>query len=493
MNFEGEKIARILAILLLLGCGAIQKYTGPASVLFVVLVVWVAIGAQWSRASWFSLCLLSACGCFSYLNSRGGLWNLAAFSICAIAFVGNREKLHLPHSTLDWWFRVLCLSLTVINLLGLCLCNPTAWSFRLLGIASFLGCLGIGWLAHCQKLDEEKIALWLKTLGWCSVYLLFSSFNQKYVLLPFSLPFLPLRMDAEVGDAYGTTNASGTFGMGELMGEFQLLCGILFLSVLFNRNCMEKFHLSGYWLGGIICCCCINILLANSRSCLLLLGVATALLFLYGSIIAKRLNRKALLLLGIGFIFMLYVAGDLVNWDNLSESYAKVGRDTKVTIENILNGEAINRGLPFQMGWARLQERSWVLGFGFGAGYSNLWAWTGNPDGFSPFFNAIVVDSHSLYLSLVPVFGWTGAVLYVSILLLTLLRLCAALLRPELPEHWKMLIAGMACVWLMFLIDEYKINALRSNNYLLLIWIFIGISHALCRCREPDTKDGVSS
>ena len=56
-----------------------------------------------------------------------------------------------------------------------------------------------------------------------------------------------------------------------------------------------------------------------------------------------------------------------------------------------------------------------------------------------------------------------------------------------------MLIAGMACVWLMFLIDEYKINALRSNNYLLLIWIFIGISHALCRCREPDTKDGVSS
>ena len=149
MNFEGEKIARILAILLLLGCGAIQKYTGPASVLFVVLVVWVAIGAQWSRASWFSLCLLSACGCFSYLNSRGGLWNLAAFSICAIAFVGNREKLHLPHSTLDWWFRVLCLSLTVINLLGVCLCNPTAWSFRLLGIASFLGCLGIGWLAHC--------------------------------------------------------------------------------------------------------------------------------------------------------------------------------------------------------------------------------------------------------------------------------------------------------------------------------------------------------
>lgn len=478
MGFKGKNIVFVLIFLLLIGCGTIYKYTSIASLLFVAVIILIASYKQKQYGVWFSTCLLSACACFAYINPRGGLWNLTALGVVVMAWCGKRDRLALPITFPDLLFRMLCVALTVINILGIIFRNPTGWSFRLLGLASFLGCVGLSWIVHAQQLDEEQVSIWLKTIGWCSVYIMFSAINQKYMIVPLHLPFLPLRMD-DYGEAYGTTNASGCFGVGELMGEFQLLCGLIFFGMLVNQSCIEKFRLNVTWLVGIILCCGVNIVLANSRSCLLLLIVGYVVLFIYANFTMRRLNRCVVFSLIGMFFLLLIVWGNWLNWDNLVGAYANVGRYAKVTPLNILNGEAINRGLPFRMGFSRLFEERWWLGYGFGAGYSNLWAWTGSPDGYSRFFNGVVVDSHNLYLSLVPIFGWFGAVLYFVIILFTMFRLAHSFFFTSIPDHWKMFSACLYCAWIMLIIDEYKINMLRANNYLLFIWIFIGISHAL--------------
>lgn len=488
MNFKGKDIFFALIILLLIGCGSIQKYTGIFSLAFVAITGGLIFKFRLRYGTWFVICLLTACGCFAYLNPRGGLWNLAVWGAIAAGWATRKHDSRLsPESAWDSWLCVLCVCLAVLNTLGLIFKNPTTIDFRILGWLSLTGGIGLCWFAQSRKPYTAAWTIWLKTLGWSSIFLLFSAFNQKYILIPFNLPFLPLRIDQEYGEAYGTTNASGSFGVGELMGEFQLLCGIIFLTILLHRSSMNRFKLKYYWVLLVELCCTLNIILANSRSCLILLGLVAVILP------AINLFRKQRSNLGIGIVGalllagLLYTKGEIVNWDNLTDAYAKVGQKESFNIENVLNGQAINRGLPFEMGYARLFEENWHLGYGFGTGYSNLWAWTGNPDGYSPFFDAIVVDSHSLYLCLVPIFGWVGAVIFVLILCLTLLRTCQAIFNPFLEQHFRTLAVAFFCVWLCFLIDEYKINILRCNNYLLLMWLFLGLSHSLCRMGQKQS------
>jgi hypothetical protein len=480
--FAVSSIYWALTAFLFFGMLAIHSFTGIFSLLVPPLL---GVGAYWlatKRGKWFLICLLFACGHFAYLNPRGGLWNLIAFFAFSLLFFRRNSKSGQPSYALERVTVILVVMLTILNFGGLIFKNTYGWDFRILGAFSFLGCVYLFRHTMTSNLTPVRISGLLKIWGVVNLYMLFAAINQRFILVPYDLPFLPLRTD-EFGESYGTTNNSSTFGVGELFGEYQAISFCVFWMLAYNRKVMKQLSLSSIYVHLICLACALNVVLANSRSGFILMVIFVLFMLLSGFIglfgLTPIAMRKLLLLVSVWGI--LSVFGDALNFENLQYDFNKT-ISQELTVANILNGQAINRGLPFEMGWGRLFEENWTIGYGFGTGYSNLYAWTGSFDGYSPYFNAVVVDSHSLYLSIVPIFGWLGSVLFIFIFLVTMFRLGYTVVCHHHSAHFLLPICvGLFFGWFIFLVDEYKINALRCNNYLLIIWFFLGLSHAVCR------------
>jgi len=203
---------------------------------------------------------------------------------------------------------------------------------------------------------------------------------------------------------------------------------------------------------------------------------------LYGliSIIYKKSTKALLKLSSIILFFILAISavGIYIGTDVILKRFTDV-EIFSLSLKDISEGRGINREEVFIVGVSRINELSWTLGYGFGTLESNRIAWFGNL--YHPFY-----DFHNIYLSLPIIFGWGGATAFLFIIFTVLFRLMIALknMKNISDSFMANIIIGLIVFWITFLIHEYKINILRNVHYVMLIFIWLGISNSIANTSE---------
>jgi len=216
----------------------------------------------------------------------------------------------------------------------------------------------------------------------------------------------------------------------------------------------------------------INISLSASRSAFGLLFLGTILFILISK---SKIKLKNYFIYGTFIFFILFLLWKPLKLGFIIERFVDPKQAAPLIIDNdfnIITGEGTARELAFSYFWKRFPEENWIIGYGFGVPKSNRIAWFKDPE--TP-----RADYHSLYLSLIMLYGYIGSIVYILIILVTIIRLYRLLKAKHTQVPYRLAATAFFLVLVFLLINEYKVSLLRMPHYHLLTWLWLGFSNAL--------------
>jgi len=467
---EGKYLVLFLIGLLVANFTIKTIYPNPAiwltSTIFLILYSFIFFINK-ADISYFIIFIIVGCH-FTIAPNQGGLFNLLAVLGLTIKLFSGRRGIYYSIAILPKLLKLLFIVLILSNFISTIFFNTGTFAEQVFGILSFLSCI----LFFFFAMDNAKygsFSLLLKVIVVLAGYNLIIALNQRFFGIYLNTPLAPLVIQSE---GYQSTNSSGTFGSSALFGEFYLLT---FIFLVFSRYLGIGRSVSKSRLMSIgIIFSLFNVLLSNSRSVLILAATSSLILLLI--MISKK--KSIITLLRFLIIIAVFIAAGLLFglFDVIGEKMNNISIQS-LTVGSIISGEDINRGIIFSNAVKRLAENSWLLGHGYGVFETNANAWFGE-FGFSFYGKGHeIYDIHNLYLGLPMLFGWFGAFSYIGIILYILLRLLSSLKHQNDQSYG--IFAGLTVLWLVFLINEYKVNAIALPHYHLLIWILLGYSYGI--------------
>lgn len=426
------------------------------------------------------------CSHFNYANTQGGLWNLLTFGIIIVYYLLVKPGKVFEEP--DILIKLLIVVLVVSNITGYILKNPMPTMSRLLGAATFFSYILMYYLASNQFITPERVKnLILAT--WIAVVCMFSAaLNQQHVFMKFNTPLLGGYSAGTGGTIVDAVNRGGsTLNHFELFGEHAMLTITLLIPFMVSRFTQRQLGFKGYMLSLIVMFSMFNILISGTRAPFILVVLA-AMLYLIIFIVfplAVVDTRKSYMLYAVVAIIFVSMLGRFVGLDLLKERMGRVYL-SKITVESILSGADINRGPIFSLALQRIQGDSWYIGYGYGVPDSNRIAWFGTK--YTPWLS----DLHSLYLSLPMVYGWFGSAAFLLIIIVTFIRLTYVALKWRQSKNYLVTLSvGLIFFWVFFMTDQYKVSILRSPNYHMIFWIWLGLSNAVIKTLKEASSEEV--
>jgi len=467
------------ALCLLAGHLVLKEYMPFAAVgaIGFIAVAWVLYYVLFVRGDSFGFILVIFISShFSYADNQGGLWNLMSFALILgyILTRRTRESFRRQDITLN----IVLLVFVISNVAGWAFNNPMPILPRLLGAASFFGYLLMFRLVMDIRLSEKRTQQFLTITGLMLLYTVAVGLNQRYAFVNINTPLLGAYSAGHGAITYGSTNAQGTFRNSELFGEYSVLNLALFIPFLCTSITQRILKIRLTTIIGIILLCIVGVLITSTRSAAIL-SVFTTLVYLFvflpRPMRAIDASRRQFIMFAVGALFIV-VAGSIVGLGSLDEDLSTLA-DRHFSVKNIISGKSINRGPLVEMALNRIESESWALGFGYGVSRSNLWAWIGQDPAR---LDSTIAGYHNLYLSLPMIYGWTGSLAFLLLILITATRLVLTAWKYRREKTYLPVIAlGFSVFWMIFIIDQYKISVLRNPNYHMLFWIWLGLSNAI--------------
>jgi hypothetical protein len=335
------------------------------------------------------------------------------------------------------------------------------------------------------KVAKFHITISLKIVTLLSILLLFVAVNQKIILLDSSLPIFGAVAYPTVRSlsiAFSFSRFPSLFCDYELYAEFSLLMLIIAYSIIMDKRAIDYYSF-GIYPYILLFSSFLGIILSGTRSGFLLAIVFIIIFSLFRFNLLFTESIKRLILIVILILPILLIFGDKIGFGYLMDRFSEININF-IGIESLRTGEEINRKQVYDLGYARLAQDNWLLGFGFGRGVGNEKAWFGvnfmqqtgriNP-----------LDFHSLYLCFPMIYGWIGGMTY----LILIVYIIVLLFRKYFffKDHPLGGIAsGFAFMFMFFLIDQIKINSLRYYNYHFLIWILMGVALSIVNTKIKD-------
>jgi len=406
---------------------------------------------------------------FNYGSNQGGVVNYVALFVIVAAIITKNIKIK----------RDLPLLATVgilltFNFAGYFF-NPTA-SFTEVakGATAFVAYILVFVFCSSLRFRLNNTGSFLVVLLFISLYSMFIAMNYKWNIYVIDNPIPFLTPNPE---RFGSLTGTNMTGNSELYGEECLMLLAFCMPILLSIKHV-KFTINTNWLiiTLVLLTSVVGLFLSRSRSVFILLVIFILLLPFLLKMVGLNIGftlRKIIIPIFL-LISIVYVL-----WDVLSMDYS-LGRlveiDTShLTGEGIISGEQINRGPIFKVGYDRLRNESWFIGFGWLTMDYNLENSLGR---FREYWN----DLHSLYLTLPLYFGWIGTVAFLSIILITLKRLLSVIgLNKSSPGGWSLVALCFLLSIILFVLNEFKIGIIREPNYFMTIWIWLGLANALYR------------
>ena len=434
------------------------------NIIGIIIISFFIFSQTHNKDQSFKLILIIfICSNFNYAPNFGGLFNIIGFAVVILYIFLNRLKLNdiIPK---DKPINFLLFILILFNALGWLTKNPSAKFDIFIGAISFFGYISVFYLVSSLRISKFHIALFIKTVIFINFVSLFFALNNRFFHVFTSLK-TPLFWIEE--SRFESQFFTSMIGHSELYGEFGLLSFLLITPFFFLKHNIYKNLLKQKLILSGIIVTLINLLLSFSRSAFLLLFLGLFLFFLF-SLSRYRVKIYTTKLVLIILIFIAIIFTTDLNFILLRLSQIEF---SKWNISAITTGEGINRGYAFSFAYDRLNDESWNIGYGWGTKESNRIAWFVNP-------TIVRADYHSLYLSLPMLYGWVGSIAFVLILLVLLIRMVILIFERK-NEYFLMPSIGFFLLLCIFIINEYKISALRLSNYHMLVWIWLGFINSI--------------
>ena len=269
------------------------------------------------------------------------------------------------------------------------------------------------------------------------------------------------------------TRSSGTFLSYEAYAEYSISIIALLLPGVLSGS-FKKADTKLY----ILCLLTIflgvfSIVLSATRSFILLLPV---LIFI---ILFNSKKIKANSLLFIGFLTVMFLVVNSFTHIVDFSIFSKRSEDMDVnslSFSKVLSGEQINRGPLFSFATKNIRRNGGLIGGGY---------FTSPEEYHDVHFGKDLVeyaDYHNLYLSIIVIWGFIGAILFLSIIFSLYfkgVRLYRRVKRnSSLPND---LLLGFNTMFILFLINEFKIQFNRQVNYFMLVLILLAIYSSLIK------------
>ena len=414
----------------------------------------------------FSLCIIYT------LSKLGGIV-LAPF----IIFIGF---MLVPgrFSVKDKFIQFCLIVLVIANLVGYIFKNQAELFEIFQSSIIFSGFILTFIFIYNFKFTAEHIIIIMKIFTFLSILLFLVAFNQKFVFVNTSFPLLGSSAGyldvSSLSEAFAGRMPS-LIGDYELFSEFALLMFIISFSVMLDKRTTAalNFDYVPYILAFVSF---LNILITGTRSSFLLIFIFIIIFFLFRLKILFS-TRTAILLITIAMLIPIFVRfGDKVGLNIIVERLNEIDTE-KIGVKNITTGEEMNREIVYLVGYNRLDEENWFLGYGYGTTKSNRLAWFGSNSSLP------IVDFHSLYLCMPMIYGWFGGLAYLLLVVYIIFILVKKILLFK-DNPLNSLMVGFAFMFLFFLVNQMKINSLRIYNYHYLIWMLMGLAASIASQEE---------
>lgn len=455
---------------------AVKEFFPSPAMWIIGAAVTVVLGVMWivvRKDEFGFLVALFVCAHFAFADNQGGFW---AYILCGVVLTGS--VLRGPTISLSSVPRSLNLLLIVFLLFQLLgtFSNPYSLVSNIQAtVVAAAQLLVFYWFAS-QSLSASKLkhlfSFWF--MASCCIFLI--GLNQRYHWLITPSPLLPQRYLEGRLDS----TAAGSFGNSELFGEYFCVVFVFSLIVLSHARELLSLRIKKIFPLLMIVVSAGALTVATSRAAIILTAIATIYLIVNSLIVTpsvKNLQRvlvvaASLLLVAI----MLSTFGSYVSTEKMGAKFSQL-RPSNISLGTVLSGKEINRGSAYGAAYRQLGRGSWLVGYGYNLAENNQKS-----------MGIRYGDFHNLYLMLAFFYGWVGAAAYVMLVFGTCLRIYARYLKARKLNHFLVPIAlGLAIMWGIFLLDEWKISATRNPSYFLITWMWLGLSHSVANSLRRET------
>lgn len=470
---------RIALLCLLLAHAAVPPR--PLAAVAGATVVVIAIFCEYTirKGFWPAAMALLMLSHFCY----GYLWNFVGLAaVITVALDPRWRPRRTGRMKTDGAANALLLVLFANNLLGWVVKNEAPLGSRLAGALIFCGFVAVFLQLSREPMTTSRVHTFLGITGLMAAWLVAVGILQRLRLNTIPSPMLGYYDERAITQTRGSIASFSLFDHTELYGEYAALVFVLFIPFWIFR--LRAMGATAKWAAAIPLISVGNMFLSSARSAFVISAVGIAL---YAVIFMRDLRRVSvawsrILVLGALSVSAMLCVGGLFGVEGVVRKFQEGKPAGSITVAGLISGEDINRGRPFEIGWRRLREGSWWLGYGSGLYQSNVLAWTGSPTGTVAASGRSdrYADLHNLYFQAIMLYGWSGAAAFFGLILLPLVRIWRARMAAG-HEILRALGTALAICWLLFLVDEWKIAALRSENYQLIMWIWLALTHSVSR------------
>jgi O-antigen ligase len=423
------------------------------------------------REHYFSFLMqLFICNHFMFGYESGGIYNaLASFALIAyLIFYPGRFQ---PVSSGGKLIGILLPALAVIQVLSV-LNNESAFSAKLGALFVFGNILFLFYYTTKIRISADDYISFVKITCLFTLYSFCAALNQKFTFFQSPFFFFP-SLDPEAEYEYGIPRSIGTLSNFEFYAEYSLgLIALLTPAILSGSASRYNSRLS-YLLGLVVFVNMLAIILSGTRSSMLLLPM---LILLICFALRRRLSFK-IVFSSVSFLAIFLILNlnfKFIDLDVFSKRSQGVDMK-KLTFAKIISGEEMNRGSIFAYGIKKAGQSALLYGEGYFSKRSEYVKVHFDNEG-----TDAIPDYHNLYMSAIVIWGYLGAILFVSIFIVAVIRAIKLYRRIAHMNHFLIdLLLGFTFLFVFLLINQFKIEFIRDTNYFMLILILLAVYMSL--------------
>ncbi|HUR11463.1 MAG TPA: hypothetical protein VM012_08840, partial [Flavitalea sp.] len=314
------------------------------------------------RRQYFSfIMLLFIASHFVYINTLGGLYNIAAVGSLILLMVLNPSGIRLKQSSFSTFVKLLLVVLFLFQLVSVVGGNEFGIPSKIMGLFVFTTLVLLFYFTSKVEISDQQLKAFLIIVCLLTGYMFLVSLNQKYLFVPYNLPFIPL-YDQEAQFEFDITRGSGTLLNFEAYAEYSVSVIALLLPGILTGS-LKKWGAPTYRLFlATILISIMAVVISGTRSSMLLLIVLVGMVFFF----TRKIRRRTLVL----FLFLLsgaYLINAYFNFVDL-DVFRKRSADinfSSLSLGKILKGEDINREETFSLALDRIENSSGWIGGGY--------------------------------------------------------------------------------------------------------------------------------
>ena len=454
-----------------------------ASVGFIVFIGTLLLTG--SKDDFGFLLTMFICAHFAFADNQGGLWSYIILGIFILTILFRyRPKIKLssvPFSTNVFIFVFLTCQLvgTGLNKYSF-ISNIQATIIIFAQLLVFYYCAS---LPITKMRLKRLLTIWFVTACWVFVM----GLNQRYHWIIYETPLLPQRTYFTVtGDIQLAYSPAASFINSELLAEYFCIILVISLIIFIYSMAQTSLRINVGLLFFVFLLSTAGLLMSASRAAIILAIAGTFFILISTIILMPSIrNFEGVFIISLVLCFvvtpLVVYYGNFFSLDKMIADFTQID-PSKITIEGIISGKDINRFKIFDIGLQRLHEKSWLVGNGFNVSSNNRIS--------LGIQGSRIADFHSLYLSLPIFYGWIGAIAYCLLVLGTGLRVLRCYLRIRNSNHYLVPIAlAFTLLWVIFLLDQFKISITRNPNYFLITWFWLGWTHSIVNTIESKLRN----